>query len=142
MTKAHSSKQMAADIVQVIDVDVIGNQHATLDAPDKGFDIIFYSNILEYVLFGNGISESISFNKFGVFRIYAPIIVDSNVFRWSPKPEKYSNRPNKVIETRKWYLSILPFKFIYPSLYIIIQSTISMTGSRRGRNYYQKKSSK
>ena len=59
MTEAHSSKQMAADIVQVIDVDVIGNQHATLDAPDKGFDIIFYSNILEYVLFGNGISESI-----------------------------------------------------------------------------------
>ena len=79
MTKAHSSKQMAADIVQVIDVDVIGNQHATLDAPDKGFDII--STAIEYVLFGNGISESISFNKFGVFRVYAPIIVDSNVFR-------------------------------------------------------------
>ena len=84
MTKAHSSKQMAADIVQVIDVYIVvaaGNQHATLDAPDKDFDIIFYSNILEYVLFGNGISESISFNKFGVFRVYAPIIVDSNVFR-------------------------------------------------------------
>ena len=59
MTEAHSSKQMAAYIVQVIDVDVIGNQHATLNAPDKIFDIIFYSNILEYVLFGNGISESI-----------------------------------------------------------------------------------
>ena len=58
MTEAHSSKQMAADIVQVIDVDVIGNQHATLHAPDKGFDII--SAAIEYVLFGNGISESIS----------------------------------------------------------------------------------
>ena len=83
MTEAHSSKQMAAYIVQVIDVYIVvaGNQHATLNAPDKNFDMIFYSNILEYVLFGNGISESISFNTFGVFRIYAPIIVESNVFR-------------------------------------------------------------
>ena len=51
MTDAHSSKHMAAYLIQVIDLHIVvaGNQPATLNAPDKDFHEKFYSNLLECI---------------------------------------------------------------------------------------------